>query len=450
MRKVTIIGAGSLVFSSRLTADILTHASLADTHFALVDVDAERLEYAGRIVERIKRDGGYGGASFSLHHERDAAALEGASAVIISILVGGYEAIEAEIDIPRGYGVDQAIGDTLTPGGIMRCLRTLPEVVAIGRDVMKYCPTAWVLNYTNPMAMLCWGMARAVPGIRLVGLCHSVQHTTAQWAKRLDVPIAEVDYLCAGLNHQAWLLRFMHGSNDLLPRIRQLAVDPTLWKRDTSRMEYIKHFGYPVTEASGHNSEYSPWFRKRAELVAAYCPGGSWNGGSGFIKELYNRPDWRAVMEAMADGSQPISLERSHEYGSLIVNALAGGDETIIYGNVINEGRIRNLPSDACVEVPCRVTPAGIEALPVGDLPDHLAAINLTQINVQRLAVRAALESDPELVFQAMAMDPLTGAVCTLDDIRALTRELMAAHRRWLPAFEGRAPAVHPRLAAVP
>lgn len=449
MRKVTIIGAGSLEFSSRLTADILSHAQLADTHFALVDVDAERLAFAGRIVERIKRDGGYPRATYSLHRERTADALEGASAVIVSILVGGYEAIEAEIDIPKRYGVDQAIGDTLTPGGIMRCLRTLPELVAIGRDVMTHCPNAWVLNYTNPMAMLCWGMSRAVPGIRLVGLCHSVQHTTAQWAKRLDVPIDEVDYLCAGLNHQAWLLRFARQGTDLLPRIRELAVEPKLWQRDTSRMEYIKHFGYPVTEASGHNSEYSPWFRKRADLVAAYCPGGSWNGGSGFIKELYNRPDWRAVMEAMADGSQPFSLTRSNEYGSLIVNALTGHGETIIYGNVTNEGRIRNLPADACVEVPCRVTAAGIEAMPVGDLPDHLAAINQTQVNVQRLAVGAALACDAELAFQAMAMDPLTGAVCTLDEIRDLTRELMSAQARWLPGFADKPLAARPRLAAI-
>jgi alpha-galactosidase len=446
--KVAIIGAGSLVFSSRLTADILTYPGLDDTHFALVDVDAERLAYAGRIVERIKREGGYPRATCSLHETR-AAALDGADVVIVSILVGGYEAIEKEIDIPRRYGVDQAIGDTLTPGGIMRCLRTLPELVRIGEDVMRHCPRAWVLNYTNPMAMLCWGLERAVPGIRLVGLCHSVQHTTAQWAKRLDVPIREVDYLCAGLNHQAWLLRFEHRGRDLLPRIRELAVDPAIWQRDTSRMEYVKHFGYAVTEASGHNSEYSAWFRKRPELVSAYCPGGGWNGGSGFIKELYNRPDWRDVMENLANGKAELSLARSHEYGSQIVNALAGGESVVVYGNVCNRGHIDNLPQDACVEVPCRVTQAGIEPCDVGAIPDHLAAINQTQINVQRLAVRAALDVDPEAAFQAMAMDPLTAAVCTLDEIRAMTAALFAAHARWLPEFGGRTVAERPTLAHV-
>jgi alpha-galactosidase len=446
MARIVIIGAGSLVFSSRLTADILTYPYLRDTHFALVDVDAERLAYAGRIVERICKDGGYDAASYSLHQDR-AAALDGADYVIISVLVGGYAAIEREIDIPRRYGVDQAIGDTLTPGGIMRCLRTLPLLVDIAQDIRAHCPNAWVLNYTNPMAMLCWGVNEAAPGIRLIGLCHSVQHTTAQWAHRLKVPLTEVDFECAGLNHQAWIVRFAHAGRDLLPDIRKLAVEPALWRKDTSRMEYVKHFGYPVTEASGHNSEYSAWFRKRPELVEAYCPGGSWNGGSGFIKELYNRPDWRAVMEAMADGTQPVSLTRSNEYGSQIVNALAGGGPVKVYGNVMNAGLIGNLPRDACVEVPCHVDTSGIRPLAVGDLPDHLAAINQTQINVQRLAVRAALESDPECVFQAMALDPLTGAVGTLDDIRAMTAELLAAHSEWLPAFANRPLAARPRLA---
>jgi alpha-galactosidase len=443
--RIAIIGAGSLVFSSRLTADILSYPHLRDAHFALVDVDRERLAYSGRIVERICRDGGYSQATYSMHQDR-AAALEGADYVIISVLVGGYEAIEREIDIPKRYGVDQAIGDTLTPGGIMRCLRTLPQLLEIGRDVMAHCPDAWVLNYTNPMAMLCWGMNEALPRIRLVGLCHSVQHTTAQWAHRLKVPLEEVEFECAGLNHQAWIFRFDHRGRDLLPAIRELAVDPRLWRKDTSRMEYIKHFGYPVTEASGHNSEYSPWFRKRPELIEAYCPGGSWNGGSGFIKELYNRPDWREVMERMADGTEPVSLERSNEYGSQIVSALAGGEPVKIYGNVMNAGHIANLPDGVCVEVPCSVDRRGIEAQSVGEIPAHLAAINQTQINVQRLAVKAALESNPESAFQAMALDPLTAAVGTLDEIREMTAELLAAHAEWLPAFSNRKLAAKPRL----
>lgn len=433
MKKIVIIGAGSLVFSSRLTADLLTYPALADAHFALVDVDAQRLDYAGRIVERILKEGHYDAATWSVHQDRREA-LPGADFVISSILVGGYEAIEQEIDIPARYGVSQAIGDTLTPGGIMRCLRTLPHQVGIAADIRELCPSAPLLNYTNPMAMLCWGMYEAVPEISLVGLCHSVQGTTHQWARRLGYGIEEINFECAGINHQAWITRFEKDGEDLLPRIRELAEDPQIWRKDTSRMEYVKHFGYPVTEASGHNSEYSPWFRKNDTMIERYCPGGSWNGAPGFIKELYNRPDWRETMEKMATWETPVKLERSIEYGSQIVNAITSGEKEIIYGNVRNDGLIDNLPGDACVEVPCLVDRNGIQPIKVGRLPAHLAAINSNQINVQRLAVLAAQQGDPEIVFQAMCMDPLTASILTLDEIRAMTRELLAAHRDLLPA----------------
>ena len=307
--KIVIIGAGSLEFSSRLTADCLSYPALAGAHFALVDTDAERLSYAGRIFDRIVEAGGYE-ASCSLHSQVTEA-LPGAQFVIVSILVGGYEAIEAEIDIPMKYGVSQAIGDTLTPGGIMRCLRTLPVQTAIAQHIMALCPDALVLNYTNPMSMLCEGMLNAAPSLNLVGLCHSVQSTTEQWAKRLNQSMTDVTFACAGLNHQAWITRFEANAEDQLPAIRELAVNPEVWRSDTSRMEYIKHFGYPVTEASGHNSEYSSWFRKSEEDIERYCPGGGWNGGHGFIKSLYNRPDWRDTMERMANGEKPIDLRRS-------------------------------------------------------------------------------------------------------------------------------------------
>jgi alpha-galactosidase len=449
--KVVIIGAGSLEFASRLTADILTFPALQDTEFALVDVDAERLGYAERITAEIFRRGGYDGARSTVHSDRRRA-LQGADVVIVSILVGGFAAIEHEIDIPRRYGVDQAIGDTLTPGGVMRCLRTLPELIAIGRDVMDLCPQAMVLNYTNPMSMLCWGLDRAVPGIRLVGLCHSVQHTTQLWARRLQAPYDEIAYDCAGINHQAWITEFAHMGVDQLPAMRRLAERDELWRKDSSRMEYVKHFGFPVTEMSGHNSEYSPWFRKSPALIARYCPGGGWNGGSGFIKTLYDRPDWRGTMARMANGEQPVDLGRSDEYGAAIVNALAGGGATRIYGNVPNRGSgagplIDNLPQEACVEVACDVDADGLRPRRYGRLPSHLAAINGNQINVQRLAVEATLAVDPEIVFQAMALDPLTGAVCTLDEIRAMTRELMLAQAPWIPAFAGGVPRAAPVLA---
>lgn len=437
MAKVVIIGAGSLVFSSRLTADLLTYPLLEDAHIALVDVDTERLKYAGKIVERMFQEGGYSKATYSMTPDRKEA-LQGADYVISSILIGGYEAIEKEIDIPMKYGVDQAIGDTLTPGGIFRCLRTLPHQIGIAQDIMDICPNAILMNYTNPMAMLCWGMYKAVPEVNLVGLCHSVQGTTEEWAKRLNIDIKDVNFECAGINHQAWITRYEKDGKDLLPDIRALAVDPKIWLGDTSRMEYVKHFGYPVTEASGHNSEYSAWFRKRPELIDQYCPGGSWNGASGFIKTLYNRPDWKDTMEKMANWETPIDLKRSLEYGSQIINAIEGGETVVIHGNVPNDQLIDNLPEGSCVEVPCLVDKNGIQPLKVGKLPIHLAAINQTQINVQELAVEATLQKDPELIFQAMCLDPLTSAVCTLDQIRAMTSELLEAHRSYLPEFAGK------------
>jgi len=443
--KIAIVGAGSLEFSSRLTADLLTYPELQESHIALVDVDAERLDYAGRIVERIFDEGGYDEARYSQHEDRQDALVD-ADYVISSILVGGYEAIEREIDIPLKYGVDQAIGDTLTPGGIMRCLRTLPHQIDIARDVKDLSLYAPLLNYTNPMAMLCWGMYQEVPDIQLVGLCHSVQHTTAQWAYRLSRQVSEIDFDCAGLNHQAWITRFEHQGIDLLAEIRELCLQERIWRKDTSRMEYVKHFGYPVTESSGHNSEYSAWFRKNPAMIERYCPGGSWNGASGFIKTLYNRPDWRATMEKMASWETPVSLERSQEYGSQIINAMQTGEATTIHGNVRNDGFIDNLPENCCVEVPCVIDADGIHPKSIGPLPLHLAAINRMQTNVQELAVAASIESDPELVFQAMCLDPLTSTICTLDEIRAMTSELIESHREWLPAFSGKSLSSKPVL----
>ena len=443
MKRIVIVGAGSVVFSSRLTADICTFAAISDAHFALVDIDEKKLEYAGRIAQRVFKEGRYDKASFSLHLDRRDA-LADADIVITSILVGGYDPIKSEIDIPLKYGIDQCIGDTLTPGGIMRCLRTLPVQIEIARDVVDICPNAWMLNYTNPMSMLTWGMLKAVPKLKLVGLCHSVQGTLGEWATRLKIPVSEISFDCAGINHEAWFTRFEHKGKDLLPEIRKLALRQDIWNGDSTRMEIVKHFGFPVTESSGHVSEYNPWFRKNNELIQRYChcdDKNKWNGDTGFIKELYCRENWEIEMESIADGSAPLDIKRSLEYGSKIVNALAGAGDVFINGNVLNSGYIENLPENSCVEVKCLVDKNGIHPQKQNPLPTHLAAINRTQINVQELAVEAALTAEPELVFQAMAMDPLTGMCCTLDQIRSMTRELMNAHEKWIPQFGRRLPA---------
>lgn len=444
--KVVIIGAGSLVFSSRLTADILSYAKTRGTEFALVDINRERLAFAERIIQRIFAEGGYNEASYSITTDRREA-LPGADYVISSLLVGGYAAIEKEIDIAMRYGVDQCIGDTLTPGGILRCLRTLPHQVGIAQDIMELAPDALLLNYTNPMSMLCWGMYRQAPGIKLIGLCHSVQHTSEQWAERLGLDLREIQWKCAGINHQAWFYEFKNNKEDLLPKIRELAVQPDIWLEDTVRMEYVKHLGYPVTESSGHCSEYTPWWRKRPDLIEKYCSDSNpWNGRSGFIKELYARPDWRDQMERMANWEEPVDLARSNEYGSQIINACEGGDPLVVYGNVKNNGLIDNLPEGCCVEVPIYVDRNGLQPIQVGTLPMHLAAINRNQVTMQELAVEAAITADPELVFQAFSMDPLTAAVLTLDEIREMTRELLEALAFCLPTFRGKTLAPKPLL----
>ncbi|RMD81720.1 MAG: alpha-glucosidase/alpha-galactosidase, partial [Lentisphaerae bacterium] len=355
-KKVVIIGAGSFVFASRLIADILSYPELQDTHFGLVDIDPKRLEYSEKITQRIFREGNYTEATYSASTERRDV-LKDADFVIISILVGGYDAIQKEIDIPKKYGIDQCIGDTLTPGGIMRCLRTLPVMIEMGNDIAELCPKATVLNYTNPMGMLSWGFIDAHPELEYVGLCHSVQGTSRGWAQRLGIDINEVNFTCAGINHQAWITRFEHNGRDMLPEIRKLACDPKIWTGDSTRMEYVKHFGYPVTESSGHVSEYNWWFRKNDLTRERYCDprGGRWNGQSGFIKELYCRPDWEETMRERAEGDKPINLERSLEYGSRIVHAIVSGEAELIHGNVKNHGLIDNLPDYAVVEVPIHV-----------------------------------------------------------------------------------------------
>ncbi len=433
--KIVIIGAGSISFSRRLILDCLAKPALQNAHYALVDIDAKRLDYAligaKNAIKSLNLS-----ATVSAHSDR-AEALPGATAIMMAILVGGYEAIQSEIDIPMKYGLSQCIGDTLGPGAMMRALRTLPTKLAIANDIMKYCPKAIVLNYTNPMSILSSGIQKAEPGLRYVGLCHSVQHGWTRWANLLKIPKNEINFLCAGINHQAWYLRFEHNGKDLLPAMRELAVDEKIWTYDTTRMEYLKHFGYPVTESSGHCSEYNPWFRTTEESRTRYCADtDDWNGRHGFIKDLYSRENWEEKMKT--DAHRDLSeadKKPSNEYGSQIIDAYVTGNPFIFNGNVRNNGLIDNLPYDCNVEVPCLADKNGILPTKVGKLPSHLAAINRTQVNMQELAVEAVLEKDIEKVFYALAMDPLTGAQLTLDQIRDMIIELLNAHKKFIPEW---------------
>jgi alpha-galactosidase len=352
------------------------------------------------------------------------------------ILVDGIEAIRPDIEIPMKYGVDQCIGDTLGPGGVFRALRTIPVMVSIVRDMEELCPNAYLLNYTNPMSMNCWAMYRE-SRIKLVGLCHSVQGTAALLAGIIGADMKEVDYWVAGINHQAWFLEFKWKGKDAYPLLREKMDDRKAWKMEEVRREMFRRLDYFVTESSGHNSEYVAWFRKRPDLLKKYCAEGDWAGGSGFILKVQGarREHYEEELENIASGKEPIDYERSHEYGSYILNALETGEPFRINANVPNDGLITNLPDGSCVEVPVFVDRGGFHPAYVGDLPAHLAALNGIHVKVQQLAVEAALEGDRRKVFHAIALDPLTSAVCSLEEIQNIVDELFEAHRERLPQF---------------
>jgi alpha-galactosidase len=417
MPRIAFIGAGSLLFSRRLMIDILTFPELRNSTFALMDIDAKRLDYARRVAERILREGEFPACVEATTDRREA--LKGADHVVIMILVGGTEAIHPDIEIPLKYGVDQCIGDTLGPGGVFRALRTIPVILDICRDMEELCPNAWLLNYTNPMAMLCWAMNEATT-IKNVGLCHSVQGTAFQLATIIHAPLHQVSYWVAGINHQAWFLEYKWKGKDAYPLIRERMQDPLVYGTETARAELLKHLGYFVTESSGHASEYTPW-----------------NGGTAFILQLYesDRADYEAELERIASGQEPLATYRSEEYASHIINSLHTGQPCRINGNVRNDGLITNLPQGACVEVPCFVDKHGINPCFVGDLPPQCAALNRSNIAVQETAVKAALRADHRLAFHAIAADPLTAAVLSLEEIQQMVDEMFAAEARWLPQF---------------
>jgi len=434
MPKITFIGAGSLGFFKTLMIDCLSFDALRHADWAIVDIDEKRLGYAHRIAKRIMGEAKSTGDLQVCTDRREV--LEGSDYVIMAILVGGYEPIAYDIDIPMKYGVDQCIADTHGPGGVFRALRTIPVKVDIARDIEELCPDAWVLSYTNPMSMLCRAMTSETD-INLVGLCHSVQGTTGMLADWVGAPKSEIDYLVAGINHQAWVLRIRHNGEDLYPRIHKAANEPEHYKSLTASVEMLNHLGYFVTEGSGHNSEYSAWFRRTPEMVEKYCPGGRWNGGSGFIKQLYgtDRQNWEQEQEKYASDTSPIEFKRSHEYGSNIINGIETHVPFRFNGNVVNYDLITNLPKFTTVEVPCFADKNGVNSISVGELPLQLAALNSMNVNVIEMAVEAAITGDRDLVYQAVSLDPLTMSVVELSDIRKMCDELFEAEAQWLPQF---------------
>jgi len=435
--KITFIGAGSLEFTRGLARDILTFPLLKDATLALMDIDAERLEFAQRSVQRIVDMGNYP-AKVEATMDR-AEALKGADAVLCTILSGGTEVWRHDIEIPKKYGVDTNIGDTRGPSGIFRALRTIPVMLDIIKDVERYCPDAIFLNYTNPMAMLCRAMQRE-SFIKLTGLCHSVQGTAMMLARWIGAPYKEITYICAGINHQAWYLKYEWNGKDAYPLIREAVKRPDIYNEEIVRNEMFLHLDYYPTESSGHNSEYNWWFRKRPDLIEKYCTHGTgWNPGeyAYILKEYQAREHtWKDKARQWFADDTPISLEREHEYAAYIINAWKGGEIFSFNGNVPNTGLITNLPEGACVEVPVFVDKAGFHPVHVGPLPPQCAVLTALNSTVEEMAVEAALTGNPRLVFQAIAHDPLTAAVLSLAEIEEMVNEMLRRNQDYLPQFE--------------
>src|SRR5437879_7144720 len=432
MPKVTFIGAGSAVFARQLMTDILAVDGLDEGEFALVDIDARRLKLAGGIAERLVELSGKAWRVRASTERRDL--LAGSDYVINSIEVAGLQNVRFDYEIPMRYGVDQRIGDTIGPGGGFRARRTGPAWLDIGRDTERMAPRAVVMNYTNPMSILTLAALRAT-NLQVIGLCHSVQGTSRQIAQYLGIPYGDMTWQCAGLNHNAWFTRLERGGQDLYPLLRERARDPDIYEQDPVRFEVMLHLGAFVTESSGHFSEYVPYFRKRPDLIQRYTRAG-YLGESGFYAN--NWPRWRREndesIEAMLRGDKPVPLARSLEYGADIIEAIECGLSVSIHGNVLNHGSIDNLPQ-GCVEVECRVDRDGIKAQHFGALPEQLAALNRAHMAVHELVVDALIERDRQKAKYALMLDPLTAAVCSVDEIDRLFEEMWNAERESLSAF---------------
>jgi len=433
MKKIAFIGAGSFGFTRNLVRDILSFEALSDCEICLVDIDKERLEFIHAAVQKIVEAGGYR-AKVTATMDRKAA-LKGANGVVCTILQGGVEVFRHDIEIPKKYGVDINIGDTRGPSGIFRALRTIPEMLAICRDIQDCCPDAIFLNYTNPMAMLCRAMQERFPELRVTGLCHSVQGTASMLAGWIGAPMEEITYLCAGINHQAWYLGYSWNGKDAYPLIRKaITENENILNEEQVRNEMFLNFDYYVTESSGHNSEYNPWFRKRPDLIEKYCSRGTgWNPGRyAFIRDEYLKVEgaWRDDIKAEID--KPVDLKRGREYAAYIFNAVFGDNAIFEFnGNVRNFDLIDNLPYGACVEVPVFASKDSLKAAKVGKLPDQCAIITSLNSMCEELAVAGILEKDKRKVFQAIMHDPLTSAVLSLQEIQAMVEEMFAANGKW-------------------
>ncbi|MBI5669682.1 MAG: alpha-galactosidase [Chloroflexi bacterium] len=433
MPKVTFIGAGSTVFAYELITDILSTPGLESGVFGLVDIDARRLELAHKITERVIE---ISGKNWTVESSTDRLqVLADTDYLVNTIEVAGLANVRHDFDIPMKYGINQCIGDTIGPGGIFKALRTVPAWLDILADTERLAPNAYVLNFTNPMSIMCLAGTRA-SSLPIVGLCHSVQGTSKQLAKYMGIPYEELRFRCAGINHLAWFTELTRDGEDLYPLLREKAQEKEIYEKDPVRFEMMLHFGAFVTESSGHFSEYVPYFRKRPDLVEKYCREG-YLGETGFYAD--NWPYWRAGsderIQRMLDGQEEIIVQRGHEYGSYIMEAIEFNKPTVIYGNVPNTGLIDNLPQDGIVEVPVLVDSNGFQPVHFGPLPPQLAALDVAHMNVHELITNAILDCDREAAVHALMLDPLTAAVLSPAEIRQMFDEMAVTEAPYLPEW---------------
>jgi alpha-galactosidase len=434
-RKIAIIGAGSIIFCKTLILDILATPGMEGTEFALMAPSTRNSSQVERYIQKVID---HNGLNASVYVTTDRVeAVRDARFIIATFQVGGVAAFEMDYRIPLKYGVDSCIGDSMGPGGLFRALRSIPVLLELADEVKRYAePGALILNYVNPMAMICWTLGTT--GVNFVGLCHGVQTTLDLISGYVDVPKDEIDYLCAGINHMAWFLDIKKDGKDLYPLLKERFEQPGYYVNEKVRGEAFRQFGYFMTESTGHLSEYLPWFRSSERALKLYCDEPGFGGESG---AYYN---WCAHVagkyeDGLALENEPLSLPtRSVEYGSYIIEAMETGRTFKLNGNVRNDGLISNLPAECCAEVPIYVDALGLHPVKVGALPPQCAALNMTNINVQGLGVAAGLTCDTELIVAAAALDPLTSTQCTLNEVREMCSEMLEAQRKWLPAFKGK------------
>lgn len=436
MVKITFIGAGSTIFAKNVLGDAMLTPSLSEADIALYDINEQRLRESELMLRTINKNANHDRAKIRTYQNRKEA-LTDADFVINAIQVGGYQpSTVIDFEIPKKYGLRQTIGDTMGIGGIFRTLRTLPVMLEFAREMEEVCPQAWLLNYTNPMAMLTMGILKGTK-IKTVGLCHSVQVCVSELFKQLGISeqynADEFQWKIAGINHMAFLLELTKDGKDFYPTIRELAAAKPHPHSDSVRFELMKRFGYYITESSEHNAEYHPYFIKKLypELIDSFdIPLDE------YLRRCENQiSDWNQMRESIVMNGE-LTHTRSNEYASYIMDSIVTGTPSVIAGNVLNKGLITNLPADCCVEVPCLVDKNGVQPTYVGQLPTQLAALNRTNINVQELTVEAALTLNRSKIYQAAYLDPHLSSELSLEAITCLVDELIEAHAGYLPEYK--------------